>query len=458
MDYNYYRPNTFINNISNLSNKYSNKNKELYQSLDYSSDIKKKRKFFTQDGNSVNIIPNYQFNGFSDMPSSQIQLLPKNSSTLLKDNDYRTTIKTEIDYNSPIDNQNINNYDDKKLNLTITSKVGLKNLGNSCYMNTCLQILIHSKDFIKRLLSKKILINKSTPISYYFSRLIEEIIYSNTSSIEPSEFKKIVSKQHPEFPEFRGYSQFDTQEFCRIILEDMNNELNEIKDKIAYKELKTDGKTKSESDKEYDKLFRSRESSIIIDTFYGQFINIFICNKCKSKSFSFQKVLDLPLLMPENNENNDSNQYISIKELLNDYFKEDEEIKFKCEKCNKKRRHKKEIKISQSPNILILSLQRIFFKDNKKKKNKSKVKFGEKLSIKDYIDEDCGHMDEYKYYLYGIACHAGDINFGHYFAYIKINDKDWYEFNDSKIKYIGDNIISETNFSYAYALFYKKIK
>jgi ubiquitin C-terminal hydrolase len=51
--------------------------------------------------------------------------------------------------------------------------------------------------------------------------------------------------------------------------------------------------------------------------------------------------------------------------------------------------------------------------------------------------------------------HQGTVDFGHYFTYIKFYHKeDWYEFNDSQVKYIGKNIES---FPYAYALFYAKI-
>lgn len=38
-----------------------------------------------------------------------------------------------------------------------------------------------------------------------------------------------------------------------------------------------------------------------------------------------------------------------------------------------------------------------------------------------------------EYKLYGIINHKGDIDFGHYYAYIKIKDF-WYEFNDSIVK------------------------
>ena len=59
----------------------------------------------------------------------------------------------------------------------------------------------------------------------------------------------------------------------------------------------------------------------------------------------------------------------------------------------------------------------------------------------------------YNYLLYSIENHSGTINFGHYYAYIKLNDKVWYEFNDSHVSKIGNINTSSTN---VYTLFYKK--
>ena len=62
----------------------------------------------------------------------------------------------------------------------------------------------------------------------------------------------------------------------------------------------------------------------------------------------------------------------------------------------------------------------------------------------------------YNYYLlYLIENHAGTINFGHYYAYIKLNDKTWYEFNDYNVSKIGNINTSSTT---DYTLFYKKYK
>ena len=412
---------------------------------------KKVSSYFSQNGNDISAITG------SSKPSSNIyskshtknDYLSSDYSSYNKKNNFlsRSVIP---DYNYNLEDQN--KYTDKndndtyslnrELNSIINSTVGLSNLGNTCFMNTCLQNLIHSEDFIKRLLSKKSSISRSTPISYYFLNLCRELS-SSTTSVSPTKLKEKFGSKHSLF---RGYGQNDTQEFCRVLLEDMNTELNEVKKKKPYVELTTSGKSKLQCDKEFDENFRGRENSIVMDSFYGQIINIFTC-KCGYKDYSFQKVLDLPLLLQT------TNMTVSIDELLGDYF-EEEVIRFetKCEKCGKKRDHRKEVKFSQPPNILILSLQRI--NGRTKRKNNCMVEFPEILDIQKFIDADCKHYNENEYVLYGVGNHSGTINFGHYYAYIKLNDKYWYEFNDSYVsKKVGGLSTCSTT---AYTLFYKK--
>ena len=391
---------------------------------------------------SRSVIPNYD--DFEDIYDTYNH---SNKNKNNKNNNNTNATKKTNNNNKYTDEYQNNNYTNevpsinRELNSIITSTVGLSNLGNTCFMNTCLQNLIHSEDFIKRLLTKKSSISRLTPISYYFFNLCKEIANS-TRAVSPTKLKEKFGQKHLLFA---GYGQNDTQEFCRVLLEDMNNELNDVKKKKPYVELKTSGKSKIQCDKEFDENFRGRENSIIMDSFYGQIINIFTC-KCGFKDYSFQKVLDLPLLLQ-------TNDMISIDDLLEDYF-EEEEIKFetKCEKCSKKRVHKKEVKFSQPPNILILSLQRI--NNRTKRKNSCCVSFPEILDIKKFIDVDCGHANETQYVLYGIGNHSGTINFGHYYAYVKLNDKYWYEFNDSMVRRISGGI--NTRSITAYTLFYKK--
>ena len=322
------------------------------------------------------------------------------------------------------------------------SKIGLRNLGNTCFMNTCLQNLIHSEFFILKLFSKSSLLSSKAKISKQFYSLCKEVSSCITTAFSPYDFKSAFGSKHSMFS---GYNQHDTQEFCRILLEDMNSELNEVLNPAPYKELSTLNKSKIECNKEFDEVFRKRENSLVMDTFYGQLINIFKC-ECDFETYSFEKILDLPLLLQKHHST------IDIKDLLKDYF-ECERIKFetKCEKCKKKEWHTKEIKISQPPNILILSLQRQNPRTGTK--NSSYVKFYDDIDMSEYLDHECWNKNDAKYSLYGIGNHSGSINFGHYYAYIKINNT-WYEFNDSSVSIYSKG--NDNSSSTAYVLFYKK--
>ena len=63
--------------------------------------------------------------------------------------------------------------------------------------------------------------------------------------------------------------------------------------------------------------FCERENSIISNIFYSQIISIFIC-ECKCETYSFQKIMDLPLLFPDENKN-----IFTFKYLMKYYFKEE---------------------------------------------------------------------------------------------------------------------------------------
>ena len=309
-----------------------------------------------------------------------------------------------------------------------------------------MQVLIHCPLFIYKIIKKIKLINENTPVTSNFISICEIMADSKNKSINISDFKNLLGIKHKIF---EGYLQNDSQEFCRILLEDISQELNEVKGQILYRLLSnSDQKSKKLRDNDFYQNFCKREKSIVTELFYAQIVNIFTC-ECKSEIYSFQKILDFPLLFPEKI----NNYTITLNELLKLYF-EKEYIDFdtNCEKCKNKTKHKKEIKISRPPEILILSLQRI---DENKKKLGYSVNFEENLDISEFIDKDCGYARDCKYQLFAVINHSGSINSGHYYSYLKLEQKDWFEFNDSIVKNIKD--ISDSSES-AYALFYIKQK
>ena len=129
-----------------------------------------------------------------------------------------------------------------------------------------------------------------------------------------------------------------------------------------------------------------------------------------------------------------------------------DDFESKCDRCHQISTHKKEIKISRPPEILILSLQRI---DEKQEKLGYKVKFPKILDIYPYVDHDIGYDRECKYNLFGTINHVGSIDYGHYFSFIKIGNKNWLKFNDHEVCNIKN--ISDCS-EEVYALFYLKQK
>ncbi len=305
----------------------------------------------------------------------------------------------------------------------IENKTGLENLGNTCFMNTCLQLLIHCPPFIDKLIEESPQYN----LSGEFYKLCKNQTYSNKASY-PKEIKNQFAKNHRDY---YGNSQHDTQEFCRLFLEDISKELNIVKIKPSYQELDDKGKSKIQINKEYDLLFKKRENSIIVNTFYGQLINIFKCS-CGFESYSFEKVLDLPLLFNEREKKQ------NLNDLLDKYFENDFiEWSSKCEKCHKIKEHEKQVKIAYPPEILILSLQRI--NERTGRKNSSIVDYQEEIDLDKYIDLDCAEdyfkniNQKYssKYKLISTGNHSGSMEYGHYTANVNILGK-WYEFNDER--------------------------
>ena len=74
--------------------------------------------------------------------------------------------------------------------------------------------------------------------------------------------------------------------------------------------------------------------------------------------------------------------------------------------------------------------------------------------LKDYIDNDLIEIyDETRYRLFGVSNHAGTMDFGHYYANVKVNDK-WYQFNDEMVTECKMGFEATS----AYCLFYEKYK
>nr|CAB3261827.1 uncharacterized protein LOC100177462 [Phallusia mammillata] len=99
---------------------------------------------------------------------------------------------------------------------------GLYNLGNTCYMNSTLQCLLHNTSLLEYFLSNK---KYSPGVLMEFHSLIEKYWCGKWSVIVPKTFKDFISLTHPQFS---GSSQHDGQEFLALFLGSLHLDLKEF--------------------------------------------------------------------------------------------------------------------------------------------------------------------------------------------------------------------------------------
>lgn len=118
-----------------------------------------------------------------------------------------------------------------------------------------------------------------------FGALIQRMWASNvTGAVPPREFKHALSKFAPSFS---GYGQQDSQELLAFLLDGIHEDLNRIKSKPATNSPDWEGG----GDRELLEManacweqYRSRNNSVIVDLFQGQYRSTVVCPDCDKVS------------------------------------------------------------------------------------------------------------------------------------------------------------------------------
>ncbi|CAG0908989.1 unnamed protein product, partial [Cyprideis torosa] len=108
---------------------------------------------------------------------------------------------------------------------------GLKNLGNTCYMNSTLQCLSATPDFASYfVLSRKPIINREAPltkgsVAEELAVLLRHLWCGRYRSLSPKEFKRLIGGYCKTFA---GYDQQDAHELLMILLGWLHDDLNRV--------------------------------------------------------------------------------------------------------------------------------------------------------------------------------------------------------------------------------------
>ena len=341
---------------------------------------------------------------------------------------------------------NIEHYKNKGLS-------GLANLGNTCFANSCVQILSHTYElnsFLGEETYKAKL--KKAPESALLVEWDElrKMLWSDNCIISPGKFIKTIQKvaQIKGVDLFTGFSQNDLPEFLLFLIDCFHTSLSrEIRMTISGTPSNTTDNIAIQCFEMIKKMY-SKEYSEIWNLFYAVHVSE-ISDLKTGESLKITPepyfILDLPIPAKTNSTTliDCFNLYVEGEILegengwINDATKERIDIR-------------KKILFWSFPNILVIDLKRF---NARFQKSQVLVTFPiDNLDLSEYV---IGYKRQsYKYELYGVCNHSGGVMGGHYTAYVKNANGKWYHFNDTSVSEVGlpDSIVSPK----AYVLFYRK--
>ncbi|KAG9265133.1 ubiquitin carboxyl-terminal hydrolase 2-like isoform X1 [Astyanax mexicanus] len=332
--------------------------------------------------------------------------------------------------------------------------VGLKNLGNTCFMNSILQCLsnTHSlRDYCLHNSHRRDLNNNSrtnTALMEEFARLIQAMWTSSGSeAVSPSEFKTQIQRYAPRFV---GYNQQDAQEFLRFLLDGLHNEVNRVTVRPRATTEDFDHLPDEEKGKKMWSKYLEREDSKIVDLFVGQLKSSLTCTECGYCSTVFDPFWDLSLPIAKKGYGE-----VSLMDCVRLFTKEDVldgDEKPTCYRCKARRRCTKKFTIQRFPKILVLHLKRFSEARVRSSKLSTFVNFPMKdLDLREFASD---RSSSAVYNLYAVSNHSGTTMGGHYTAYCcNPATGEWYTYNDSRVTPMSS---SQVRSSDAYVLFYER--
>ncbi|XP_075711344.1 ubiquitin carboxyl-terminal hydrolase 50 [Rhinoderma darwinii] len=292
---------------------------------------------------------------------------------------------------------------------------GLRNLGNTCYMNAVIQCLSCTTPLVEYFFSwrfEKLIAREKKELVNAFANLMADIWFGKDKHVSPEDFLSIMCNVHPPFG--KGAQQ-DAQELLIYTLNALHEDLAS-----NVKKRPSDNAGSSSST-------GSNASESVITRFLQGVLRqntaCLVCGHTSDKEDVFT-VLSLPI--PAGDET-------SLQECLDCFFQQvmlTRTDKILCPVCKIKQDASVKAQIWKLPKILILHLKRFQYKGHLKRKLKTTIDFPLKnLDLSPFLSSSSEKHQKYK--LYAVVNHFGELEFGHYTAFCKHpGTKEWNAFDD----------------------------
>lgn len=311
---------------------------------------------------------------------------------------------------------------------------GFINLGSTCFMSSVLQTIIHNPFLKHYYLSgchsdcKK---NNLDCLSCCVDNIYQDFFtnpkiigYGLTTFIQAAwKVKKSLA----------GYSEQDAHEFWQFLIHQIHK--NDTK------------KISKESTPGIDFLSNNSDCNCIIHkTFSGSLQSTLKCSVCGFDRKTQDPMLDVSLEI-QDKINNEKVPLKNLHECFKKYTREEElDVLYDCSYCKKKTKVTKTLHLHKLPPVLSIQLKRFEHSNGISSKLDYHIDIPIILNIDNYVTNNTINKNKSIHYeLFGIICHLGNVNTGHYLAYVKISNGFWFKFDDANITRVSETDVKKVN-------------
>ena len=348
---------------------------------------------------------------------------------------------------------------------------GILNLGNTCYINVNIQLILNCTELNELLLEK---FNTVKPNELLYSYLcilkrLNEIKNEQIIEIDNLENKNdkicirklrltsFIEKFRRIFSQV-SFNQQDCLEGLTFILDNFHNSLI-IKKEDDYSLIMNNVRYNNDIMNTCIHQFKndiSKDHTLLFNLFYSYVSNSIKCNDCQHTIYKIEKYKEISLDI--DNDNKDNN---NLDKLFGKYFQPDILVGYKCDKC-KKTNCNKTIELLNTPRYLIIQLKRFIFHQEKMQFNKltTPIEYPLYLDLDDYLIKNNINQNINEKNVFNLSTvinHLGNgFNGGHYTSFHKIQEK-WFHADDETIVEVDKEIIFTNKHKQdAYILIYEK--